>query len=50
MRDRKASEQFLRNGHERQGEMKVYQDNLITGKIEFSENTRLWNVYIKKIW
>ena len=28
--------------------MKAYQDNLMTGRIECSENTRLWNIYIKK--
>ena len=28
--------------------MKVYQEKLITGRIECSENTRLWNTYIKK--
>ena len=28
--------------------MKVYQDNLMTGRIECSENTRLWNMCIKK--
>ena len=28
--------------------MKAYQDNLMTGRIECSENTRLWNIHIKK--